>query len=201
MDLQIKVRKVDKERQVVYGEVYPPNLPDSDAEFMTPDQIIDMAHLFLRKGVLTNIDTQHNNVPNGSVVVESWIEQTSESIYILGAWVIGVHVPDPELWELIESGEINGFSLEAEVTRVKRVVEMEVPEVIDGETQEADGHKHMFKVRFAEDGTYLGGETDVVNGHMHKIVRGTVTAQADGHTHRYSFVDGLAGLEIVEDDN
>lgn len=198
MNLQISVKKYDEDRRVVYGEVYPPDRPDADNEFMTQEQIIDMAHRFFVGGGFKNIDTEHDNVLNGSMVVESWIEQNPSGIYIEGAWVVGIYVENQELWDGILSGEYNGFSMEAMVVPVDRIVEFEIPEVLEGTTIEADGHTHQFFVKYAEDGTYLGGDTDVVNGHKHKIVRGTVTNTTDGHSHRYSVSDLLPGLEIVE---
>jgi hypothetical protein len=50
-----------------------------------------------------------------------------------------------------------------------------------------------FVVKFAEDGTFIGGETGDMNGHRHLITRATVTEPGgkDGHVHRFSFVEGL----------
>ena len=42
--------------------------------------------------------------------------------------MIGVKVPDPELWALIKSGELNGFSLDGKAMRVDSVLEIDMPD-------------------------------------------------------------------------
>ena len=44
---------------------------------------------------------------------------------------------------------------------------------------------------YDEDGKFLGGKTDVVEGHFHIIKRGTVTEDSLGHKHRFSHVEDL----------
>ena len=69
-------------------------------------------------------------------------------------------------------------------------VEMEIPDQIDGQTQERDGHTHKFVVKIDDNGK-MSGETDVVNGHKHRITRSTVTDKESGHDHRFSFMEAL----------
>ena len=41
-------------------------------------------------------------------------------------------------------------------------------------------------------GNFLGGMTNPApDGHVHRIVRGTVTEPSNGHAHRFSFVEGV----------
>lgn len=183
------IRKTDDELQIVYGEVYAPNVPDVHGEFMTPVEVRKMAHVFMAKGIVKAVDTNHDNELNGSVVVESFVAREDDTIFLPEAWVVGVHVPDTTLWAAIKSGEINGFSIEALVHLKQKIIEVEIPDVIKGETAKADDHEHRFEVRFDDEGNYLGGQTDTVNGHSHAIFRGTVTEPANGHTHRYSFAE------------
>ncbi len=187
--MECLIRKTYDELQIVYGEVYAPNVPDVHGEFMTPVEVRKMAHLFMTKQILDQCDTNHDNALNGSIVVESFIAREDDSIYIPEAWVIGMHVPDDEMWQQIKSGEINGFSMEAFVHMREKVIEIEVPDVLGGVTVEADGHSHRFTVKFDDDGNFLGGSTASNAGHSHKIQRGTVTEAADGHTHRYSIAE------------
>jgi len=189
---KIGIKKFDNELQVVYGEVYAPDVPDSQGDFMTASEIQKMAHNFLANMRIRKIDTQHNNVENGSVVVESFIARESDPDFLPGSWVVGVHVPDKELWHKVKSGEINGFSMEGLVHSTPKVVEIEVPEEITGDTHEAEGHTHRFIVKFTEKGEFLGGSTTPgPDGHVHVIKNGTVTEVESGHKHRYSFLDGL----------
>ena len=103
------IKKADDELQIVYAEVYAPNIPDSQGEFMQPTTIRKMAHSFLAKGFVNQIDTNHDNVTNGSYVVESFIARKNDPDFIEDSWVVGVHVPDSDLWAKIKKGELNGF--------------------------------------------------------------------------------------------
>lgn len=184
-----RIRKTDDELQIVYGEVYAPNVPDVHGEFMSPVEVRKMAHRFMTKGILQAVDTNHDNELNGSMVVESFVAREDDPIFLSEAWVIGMHVPDNDMWTKIKNGEINGFSIEALVHLAEKVVELEIPEVLQGETSEADGHTHRFEVKFDDEGNFMGGLTSNDGGHRHEIRRGTVTEAADGHTHRYSIAE------------
>jgi len=191
MTTECLIKRTDDELQIVYGEVYAPNVPDVHGEFMTPVEVRKMAHRFMTKGILASVDTNHDNELNGSMIVESFIAREDDDIYIPESWVIGMHVPDPVMWGKIKSGEINGFSMEALVRLSEKVIEIEIPEQITGITSEASGHKHKFEVRFDDEGNFMGGLTSEDGGHRHEILRGTVTEAADGHTHRFSFAEAL----------
>ena len=186
------ISKLDHELQVVYGEVYAPGFPDSQGDYMTRETIREMAFEFMRKGNGANIDVQHSQEQSGAYVVESFIARDDDSVFIPGSWVIGVKVPDPELWAQIKSGELNGFSLDGKAMRVDSVLEIDMPDFLRGETEAAAGHSHTFHVRYDDQGNFLGGMTGPgPDGHVHKILRGTATEDTDGHSHRFSFVEGV----------
>lgn len=191
MSVQIvEIKKADADQQIVYGEVYIPEVPDAHGEFMTSETIQKMAHEFLRNLRVHNIDTEHDNIENGSYVIESFIARKGDPDFIEGAWVVGVKIVDTEVWGKVRKGELNGFSIQAKVLKTPREVEVEVPEYVQGGTEDAaDGHNHTFTVYFSEDGRFMGGSTDVVAGHSHDIKRGTVTELADDHSHRFAFVE------------
>jgi hypothetical protein len=48
--------------QIAYGEVYAPNRPDAQDEWMRREWIQKAAHDFLRSGKMQQIDVLHNNV-------------------------------------------------------------------------------------------------------------------------------------------
>jgi len=191
----VEIKKVDEEQRIVYGEVYVPNVPDSDNDYMTEETIRKMAHEFLASGRVNNIDREHDGEYIDAVVVESFVARKSDPDFIPGSWVAGVHIPDDEAWELVKSGEINGFSLDGRGKGVETELEIEIPEFVKGETTIEDGHAHKFQVFFAEDGTFLGGRTIDDGDHTHMIKRGTITEEANGHAHRFSFVEILADAE------
>jgi hypothetical protein len=189
--MELTVKKSDSKLQIVYAEVYAPEVLDSDGDFMRANEIRKMAHKFLADMNTRKIDTNHDNQLVDAVVVESFIAREGDPEFIADAWVVGVHIADKDLWAKVEDGEINGFSMEAAVIRTERIIEIEVPESVTGVTEEVDGHTHTFTVLFDEEGKFLGGVTDLVEGHIHTIVRGTHTDKADDHTHRFSFVEAF----------
>jgi hypothetical protein len=195
MDAQLKLASEDQ--QMVWGEVYAPNIPDADGDIMTAEEIQAMAYKFMREKKTDKVDLQHNNkIVAGAAVIESFIARKGDPHFIEGAWVVGVHVPDKQVWSMVKKGEINGFSMEALVTRRKSQMEVEIPPVIMGRvTKHEDGHDHEFFVSYDDNGRFLGGTTSSVNGHSHVIKRGTVTEPANGHNHRFSYVEKLTWKE------
>ena len=194
MNCPFRTRKSDPasdEKRMVWAEVYAPNRPDSDGEFMSAQTIEKMAHDFLRNGRTKMVDVQHNNQTTpGIEVVESFIARKGDPDFLEGSWVIGVHIPDDTIWGLVKKGEINGFSVEAVVAKEPVDVEIELPPVVTGLTTKSEEHQHKFYVTFdQETGALLGGTTDAVDGHVHVIKGGTVTEEAAGHRHRFSSVD------------
>lgn len=196
-------KKTDGKLQIAYAEVYAPNLPDAHGDFMVPDEIRKMAHAFLRAGLTKKVDVEHNNEFSGSAVVESFIARDSDPDFIPGSWVAGIHIPDAELWKQVESGEINGFSLQGMGIQTEKTVTLTVPSVVKGLTMEneIDGHWHAFEVRFNDtDGSLEGGQTLLTfptdfADHLHLIKKGTVTEPGGDedapHVHRFSFVESL----------
>ena len=188
----VGIKKTDAELQVVFGEVYAPNsFPDTQNDVATAEVIREAAWGFMRKSATMAVDVGHSEIDCGAYVVESFIARKGDPDFIEGSWVIGVWCPDAE-WEMVKKGELNGFSLDGFGIRVPTTIEIEVPDLIKGDTTETDGHVHEFYVRFDENGTFLGGETSPgPDGHVHLIKRGTVTEDANDHSHRFSFVEGV----------
>lgn len=192
MERVVNFSKFDNEKQLAYGEVYIPMIPDSQGDFMTDTEIEKMAHGFMMDGLLRGVDTQHDLCDNGSVIVESFIARKGDPDFVPGSWVAVVRVTD-ELWPLVKSGELGGFSMYGSGERVPTMITIEIPDsgVMKGDTDSTEDHTHSYSIRFTEDGDFLGGETNVANGHSHKITKGTVTEESDSHRHRFSFVEAL----------
>ena len=183
----------DDDQRLVYGSVYSPDLPDTDAEFMTADEIQKMAHDFLMEGLVHAIDTNHNLQENGSSVVESFIARKGDPDFKEGSWVLGVKVSE-DLWPMVKSGELNGFSMYGHGTKLAKEIEFELPPggVVKGETEENEDHLHTYMIKFdTKTGEFIGGVTDDhkdgSSGHI--IKRGTVTEVSNGHSHRYAISD------------
>lgn len=117
----VEFRKSDAKKQIVFGEVYVPDRPDTDGNFMTADTIEDMAHDFMANSRNANISTDHDGDTSKGCVVESFIARDGDPDFIAGSWVVGVHVPDAELWASIEAGDLTGFSIEGTGELVEEV--------------------------------------------------------------------------------
>ena len=200
---RVKIKKVDDALQIVYAEVYAPNLPDSQGDFMVAEEIRKGAHKFLADGLVKNVDRQHNNERTGSAIVESFIARPGDPDFILDSWVVGVHIPDPALWQAVKDGQINAFSFEGFVHSRAKVLEIEVPDEIRSVTKVSGEtpHDHKFVVRFNDNGEFVGGEALPGEGdanHPHVIRSASVTEEGgvfDQHTHRYSFLDAIADIQ------
>lgn len=190
-------KSVQEDQRLVWAEIYAPNRPDSDGEFMTAEEIQKMSYEFMRVMKLDNVDSFHtNDLVEGACIIESFIARKNDPDFIEGAWVVGMHVDNDDAWEKIRKGEINGFSMEAMVNKEVVEVEMEIPPVVQGKTLKADdGHEHIFHVAYNDDGKFLGGRTDMVDGHFHIIKRGSVTEPSAEHSHRFSHLDDLMLVE------
>ena len=198
-ETRVTIKKRDAYKQIVYGEVYVPMVPDSQGDYMTREEIERVAHAFLRKGTVESIDTEHSLKINGSGFVESFVVRKGDPDFIEGSWVVGIHIPDRQTWQDVLDGKINGFSMYGTGERVEKVVEIEIPDDgrLYGTTQpsqdELTTHSHEYYVEFDSNGKFLGGQTDEIEGHSHQIVKGTATEASGGdrHNHRFNMIDLL----------
>lgn len=102
----IKITKSTDEG-LVYGTVYEPNVKDAEGDWATAETIRKAAHDFLLTGKNFNIDSEHDKVPVGASVVESYINEK-------GAWDIAVKMdPTSETFQKVKKGEYEGFSMMA----------------------------------------------------------------------------------------
>ena len=108
----VDFKKSDAKKQIVFGEVYVPDRRDTDGNFMTAATIEKMAHDFLANSRNSQISKSHDGNNNKGCVVESFIAREGDPDFIAGSWVVGVHIPDVEIWKSIEAGELTGFSIE-----------------------------------------------------------------------------------------
>lgn len=182
----IRVKKVDEDRQIVFGEVYAPMVIDTWGEMMTAEDIETLAHRFMELVHLNrSIDTGHDETSNGSYPIESFIARAGDPDYAEGAWVLGVKVTDTAIWDQVKKGQLNGFSFQAMVRKLPAVVELEVTRDNFGETEEVDGHTHLYFVELNDDGRVASGRTTTDAGHSHVIKSGTATEASAGHAHRF----------------
>lgn len=179
-----------EELHLVYGEVYIPDTVDSQDDFMDEDNIRKMAHSFMKRMRQKNVDQGHTRNVLQATIVESFIVRKDDPVFPHpGAWGIVVEVEDPRVWEAVKNGELNGFSLDGKGYREPVELILSVPEEIHGVTEYVEDHEHEFTVEYDVEGRLVKGETNVFNGHSHRIVSGSVTEEAAGHRHRFSHLD------------
>ncbi len=118
LDAFIPFAKVDEEKRIVYGEVYVPYLVDTQGDFALPEDIEKAAHDFMIMGLLGNIDTEHDFVPNGCRVVESWVAKAGDPLFTPGSWVVGTKILNDTVWQKIKKGDLNGYSMAGRGKRV-----------------------------------------------------------------------------------
>lgn len=186
-----RIKRIDQDKQIVYAEVYAPYVLDTYGEFMVPEDIETMAHRFMRLKLDEVIDTNHDNVPNGSYPVESFLARDNDPDFTEGSWVLGVKIADDAVWQKVLRGELNGYSFEAMVNLVEYDMTVSVVRDHWGSTKTLRGvdHEHIFFVQVDEKGRVVKGYTsEGPDGHVHVIRHGTVTEEAEGHSHRFDLV-------------
>jgi hypothetical protein len=117
-DVQFRKSSIDVAKRTVEGEVYVPHEDDDQLDWVSTEDVEKAAHDFLANGYTKNVDTNHNWVPNGSAVVESYIAKSNDPVYKPGTWVMKVRVDDDQTWTDIQKGKITGFSIAGKGTRV-----------------------------------------------------------------------------------
>jgi hypothetical protein len=187
---QLKI-KSDEERYVL-GEVYFPNRGDTDDDFMDENMVRKFAHEFIMKGNVNKIDKNHNEVPSGNLVAESFVVRGDNDPdgFAKGAWVIGAYITQDEDWHRVKSGEFNGWSWSGPARAVPVLCDVNHPLYMEGTTEKwpvtgaGPFHEHTIMVKFDENGRVIPAFTDPVNGHQHLIVKTTATETTAGHAHR-----------------
>ena len=191
-DRTIDIKKTDSYNNIVMGEVYIPNVVDTDGETITAEDVEKMAHDFMKKGNISKIDINHDFNESGCVVVESFVARKGDPDFEEGAWVMAVQCPD-DVFQKVLNGELNGFSFAGTSEEKKRArVLMEVSKTIVNTTMKNnDGvipeHEHTFIAYFDREGQLIQGQTDELMDHYHEIKSGTTTEVSLGHSHRIHF--------------
>lgn len=178
----------DEDQHLVVGEVYVPNRLDSDNEFMQKDEIEAAARRFMLQNANSNVDREHNfkQSPEGDTIVQSYIAKANDPDgYIEGSWIAEGYVRDPDRWEAIKRGEINGWSMAGHADKVPRTVTITALTSMKTETLPHSDHSHNFTIKFDEDGRVLPTQTETFDGHYHGIRKTTATEESNGHSHRF----------------
>lgn len=205
-NLVVRKGEQSTRQQVAFGVVYMPNVVDSQGDFMRADEIRKAAYDLMSRGTTDEIDIQHDGKKCGAYIVESFIARKGDEDFpIEGSWVVGIHIPDKDIWELVEKGEIGGLSMEVLAVR-RSGVEVGVEAVAKfangtatGTTHKTGDHEHTYTVKYGPNGEFLGGVTDAgPDGHVHEIKSGVSTELFGDHRHRFSTVEHFDFLAVPD---
>lgn len=113
VDFEPRISKVIKgENPMIYVVIYEPDVVDSQHDFAKAAVIKTSAHRFLEKGLVSQIDENHNFSPGAGKLVESHILNSTDDDHYpgvrKGAWV-GAIKPNETLIPYLD--EITGVSL------------------------------------------------------------------------------------------
>lgn len=124
----IQILMSDNKRHILYGPALVPDRPiyrrNGGEEFyieFTAESIEKMAHQFIKNGFQKSMTLDHDTDASEVYVIESWLkedEYKDKSVALglevpVGSWCVGVKVNNLDVWSRVESGELNGFSIEA----------------------------------------------------------------------------------------
>ena len=112
---EISIIKGDKNKRLIYGIVYEPNVVDAHGDSITPAELLEAAPGFLEKH--NSINFMHDTrINQDAKVVESFIAPITYKVngetIKKGSWVMALHILDEKLWDMIMKGIINAFSIE-----------------------------------------------------------------------------------------
>lgn len=173
-------------QHVVMGEVYVPLAGDTDNDAMLPDDVQSACWDFLAKGRVLKIDTGHDLIENGCEVVENFMARKGDPDFKEKSWVMAVRIKDPNIWNQVEKGELNGFSLYAENFKVVTVSGVPVTQImkLEGTTEPCEDHDHELVMCFDDNAHVIPTFTGETNSHRHKVSKTTATDLEAGHAHR-----------------
>jgi hypothetical protein len=110
---QVEFVKSEREGKV-FGVVLEANLPDSQGDVISPEEIEKACHAYMAESRRANV--QHAGDDAGADLIENWIAPQDVTLggrrITKGSWLQGWHVRDPLLKQQIAAGEITGFSIE-----------------------------------------------------------------------------------------
>lgn len=116
-EFEFRILKIDKKQHIVGGIVYEPRAVDSQGDWTDKTEIEEAMYGFMEKYAkdTKRIKVMHKGKPRFFPIVEVFqpdgdIKKGGQTIKA-GTWWMMVKVEDNEVWELIEKGELTGFSM------------------------------------------------------------------------------------------
>lgn len=177
--------------QVVAAEVLIPDIPNCYGDVYTREAIKEFCYQFAIQGYGIDLQHDNNDVTGKVVVVESFIARPGDPEFIEGSWVVAMKILDPEIWQQVLDGDINGYSYEALVGMLPIELDNLRNRTVTGETAPDlfDGHTHTYTVVVNALNQPISGGTGITDGHSHTISTHTYTDFTDAHRHHYDVID------------
>lgn len=119
------IMKSDADERVVYAVVLRPNVLDAQEDIMTPEDVRKAAHYYLENSrtikLRHGMDPVQKDDPLEAVVLESYVApadfKLGKGVVKKGDWVMAVRLDDQGVWDKVQSGEYQAFSVGGEGTR------------------------------------------------------------------------------------
>jgi hypothetical protein len=144
-----KFQIVSEEKRIISGVVMLSDTPiyrndNTNGEYyvlFTKDTIFKIVQKFFKKGYQSNVNLQHSSkdIVSNVTMFESFISDKERGILPMkgfedtpdGSWFGSFKVDDDNVWEMVKSGEIKGFSVEGifEYTRKETKEEQVLQEI------------------------------------------------------------------------
>jgi len=110
--IKASILKADNEKQFVLGVVLEPMEVDQQEDIMIPADIEETAHDYLINHRVVGF--RHKDEED-AVVAESYIApvdfELNGELVKKGSWLLGIKIYNPDTWQMVKDGEINGFSV------------------------------------------------------------------------------------------
>lgn len=117
---------LEAKKRITYGEVYVPWEVDAQGDFADEDTIEEAAHAFIKH--FGTIGEQHKYFGGKGVPVETFIARDGDRDFkIPGTWALGTQWSE-EMWQKVLNGEVTGYSLGGDWTRIPIVAGAEFAE-------------------------------------------------------------------------
>lgn len=117
----------DADKHLIVGAVLVPDKPiyrnQGGEEFyiqFSKDTIEHLAYQYLMSGRMYSTTTDHKDIADDVVVVESWLKTSENDKSVgygmdlpIGTWLAAMKVQNEDVWQRIKAGELKGYSVEA----------------------------------------------------------------------------------------
>jgi hypothetical protein len=114
VNFQVPIIKKTAER-IVFGEVLVPNTVDAQGHIYSEQEVEKAAHYWMKE--FQQLGEMHSKMlkEKQATVLESYVAPVEfslgEKIVKKGTWLLKLYVDNDDLWEKVESGDYNGFSI------------------------------------------------------------------------------------------